>query len=241
MLSNDVDRSSLICVFRCRLRPSFLASAHGPFGLRHHMSSAAAAAKRQRLEGVVGLKGVSHRALAAIAQRLKDSPVEDAGLSASTVRRVATSAYSEIGVTLDLPCKDGGVYKWEICRLDLLLTAYAKRSMVFRDLLLQTLRSSPQLDIVLYTDEVAPGNTLALVTHRKFWSFYVSFLQFGEHLCYEDHWFEVAVLRTGVAKTVVGGMSARSGALLKSFFAAPCDFSRGVALDLGGEPTIASA
>ena len=107
--------------------------------------------------------------------------------------------------------------------------------------MLHTLRSSPQLDICLCTDEASSGNTLALVTRRMFWSFYVSFLQFGERLCYEKHWFVVAVLRTGVAKTVVGGMSARSGALLKSFFAAPCDFSRGVALDLGGEPTIASA
>ena len=205
------------------------------------MSSTEAPAKRQRLEGVVGLKGVSHRALAAIAHRLKDAPVEDAGVSASTLRRVAASAYSEIGVTLDLACEDGVVYKWEICRFDLLLTAYAKRSKVFRDCLLDTLHSSPQLDICLYTDEVSPGNTLALVTHRKFWSFYVSFLQFGERLCYETHWFEVAVLRTSVAKKVVGGISACTGALLKSFFAAPCDFSRGIALDLGGVPIIASA
>ena len=217
-----------------------MASAHGPFGLRHHMSSAEPPTKRQRLECVVGLKGVSHRALSAISQRLKDAPFEDAAVSESTLRRVAVSAYSEIGVTLDLACEGGGVYKWEICRLDLLLTAYAKRSKVFRDLLVDTLRSSPQLDICLYTDEVSPGNTLALQSHTKFWSFYVSFLQFGEHLCYETHWFEVAVLRTCVAKKVVGGISACTGALLKSFFAAPCDFSRGVVLDLG-DPIITSA
>ena len=184
-----------------------LASSHGPSGLHHHMSSAEAPTKRRRLEGVVGLKGVSYKSLAAIAQRLKDSPDEDMAVSLSTLKRVGESAYSEIGVTLDLQCEGGGVYKWEICRLDLLLTAYAKRSKVFRDLLVDTLRSSPQLDICLYTDEVAPGNTLALITHRKFWSFYVSFLQFGANLCYESYWFEVAVLRTSAAKKVVGGLA----------------------------------
>ena len=51
---------------------------------------------------------------------------------------------AKFGVVLDLACEDGGVYKWEICRFDLLLTADAKRSKVFRDLLLDTLRSSPQ-------------------------------------------------------------------------------------------------
>ena len=92
---------------------------------------------------------------------------------------------AKFGVALGLACEDGGVYKWEICRFDLLLTADAKRSKVFRDLLLDTLRSSPQLDICLCTDEVSPGNTMALATYKKSWSFYVSFLQFGE----EKHWF----------------------------------------------------
>ena len=153
---------------------------------------------------------------------------------------------AKFGVALDLACEDGGVYKWEICRFDLLLTADAKRSKVFRDLLLDTLRSSPQRPTspqgLVFTFKWATQNydqnevlTNQFLLEEFDWEWACQELS---ELTTTAHVNEE--LKDVVAKTVVGGMSARSGALLKSFFAAPCDFSRGVALDLGGEPTIAS-
>ena len=47
--------------------------------------------------------------------------------------------------------------------------------------------SSPasKWSLVLYCDEVSPGNQLAYKHERKAWAIYWSFAEFGSHLCQE--------------------------------------------------------
>ena len=73
--------------------------------------------------------------------------------------------------------------------------------------------------LILYSDEIAPGNQLAYKSERKMWGFYWSVLEWGSAaLADEEAWFEVLVVKSACVKQVRGGLSAVVGALLDVFF-----------------------
>ena len=72
--------------------------------------------------------------------------------------------------------------------------------------------------ILLYTDEVTPGNPLATFHTRKFHSIYWSFLEFGDHvLCHEEAWFTLCTELSTKMKKVSAGLSQLIGAIIKVF------------------------
>jgi hypothetical protein len=74
-------------------------------------------------------------------------------------------------------------------------------------------------NMVLYTDEIVPGNVLAPLTLRKTQAVYWTFLEFGsEALCHEDFWFCIASKRSSSINAIAGNMAKVVGELLKLFF-----------------------
>jgi hypothetical protein len=74
-----------------------------------------------------------------------------------------------------------------------MLYAVSARSHAFADMLVRTLERFPcspmaPWQLILYTDEVSPGNQLAYAHERKTWAWYWSFLNFEQSLsCEETH------------------------------------------------------
>ena len=74
--------------------------------------------------------------------------------------------------------------------------------------------------IILYADEVVPGNALSLMNKRKVWIVYFSFVEFGAQLSDEDAWAPLAAEPSVGLKHVCAGISQAVAAVIKQFFGA---------------------
>ena len=73
--------------------------------------------------------------------------------------------------------------------------------------------------LILYTDEVVPGNALATQPKRKSQCVYASFYELGEEvLCRESAWLTLCVVRSSTCRGADGGIAQLVGALLKLMF-----------------------
>ena len=94
----------------------------------------------------------------------------------------------------------------------------------FRRLLVQKHRERPSSahqpwTLVFYTDEVIPGNVLAIQTTRKLQAIYFSFLELGSAaLSREDSWITVCVCRSNIVNKAMGGISQVVGGILKMMY-----------------------
>ena len=73
-------------------------------------------------------------------------------------------------------------------------------------------------DLVVYSDEVVPGNQLSGHNQRKAWAVYISCVQLGPLLTDEGAWLCLVCERTDKLKTYGGGIAQVFGALLKTMF-----------------------
>ena len=74
-------------------------------------------------------------------------------------------------------------------------------------------------NIVLYTDEIVPGNALSYQNNRKNWVVYFSFLELGpEHLCHEEAWFCVTSKRSSEVSMFRDGIAQVFTSILQTFF-----------------------
>ena len=192
-------------------------------------------AKRLRLAGLIGLKGISTSALAAVMKKLDEEPMEP--LSARQIDRFISETYTAVGHTIELPLVKGRTWDWKVCRLDKLMAFFAKDSEAYRQILIAALQSSPEghLNAIIYLDEVTPGNVLRPDNARKFWAFYLGFREMpATALVREQFWLPLAVLRTHEAQKVVGGISNCFRLLIRSILFDPCHAAGiGFAIDLG--------
>ena len=81
----------------------------------------------------------------------------------------------------------------------------------------------PTLDdpwnIIMYTDEVTPGNVLALLNTRKFHAIYWSFMELGSNaLSREDGWFTVLIEFSTWVNTMHASISQIFKQCIKQFF-----------------------
>jgi hypothetical protein len=85
-------------------------------------------------------------------------------------------------------------------------------------------------NIILYTDEVTPGNPLATNNKRKFHAAYWSFLEFGANaLSREEAWFVAITEYSTWINDIHAGLSQAVGAILKTLFD-----SKGFDMQVGG-------
>jgi len=90
--------------------------------------------------------------------------------------------------------------------------------------------------VLLYSDEVTPGNPLATLNKRKFHAVYWSFLELGINaLSREESWFCIAAEYSTKVNLVSAGLSQVFAALIKLFFDSDGISTAGVLLDFGDE------
>ena len=76
-------------------------------------------------------------------------------------------------------------------------------------------------DLLLYADEVIPGNALAHRQERKTWAIYGSFSQFKNNLVHEDTWFVITIARSAEVNKISGGISQVFSKVLECTFLNP--------------------
>ena len=136
-------------------------------------------------------------------------------------------------VNLPLVSPSGGSshFVWEFCNPFATLNLIADSSESFRRLVADTLakRPSSRADpwrICAYTDEVVPGNLLALNHSRKIHVLYWTFLDFGmDILSREEAWIFGGCIRSNIASGIAGGLSCVVKHFLLAFFASGCNIA----------------
>ena len=207
---------------------------------RSHVGEQKFAKKRHQLQQIVGLKGVTHAALAALLQ----ATAEDENFPAFSnwqIKDFCKKEMAKVSYKLQLPMDDGTIFDWVICRPDNLIRYLAGESEEFRIALDDATKAagSQPLQTIWYADEVVPGNILRPDNARKFWACYLGFKQMGPNrLSREQFWLPIAIIRTKVAASVVGGFSYCFRELLRCTLLEPCHLaSVGVSVMLTG-PTL---
>lgn len=92
----------------------------------------------------------------------------------------------------------------------------------FHTLLKATLRAhTGPLSLILYADEIIPGNVLAHQVTRKIWCLYLSCKEFGTALQNQDAWITVGMIQSSIVSLLDGHLSQICSALLLSIFKSP--------------------
>lgn len=194
-------------------------------------------AKRLRLRELIGLKGVTTQALNGILENCREKGIPE--VSAWQIDNFYKKEFAKVKTTLQVPLAgESGedVFEWQVCRLDCLLQALCDDCPRYRADITRALERSDSglLDAVLYLDEIVPGNLLKPDNRRKFWAFYIGFMEAGaQRATQEEFWLPLAVLRTSVANTIDGGLSQCVRLLVRSILFEPANLlNAGFALRL---------
>ena len=197
----------------------------------------AASSHQKLLRSLSGIGGVSDRTISTILSWVGQHPeILEKPAPHQAVSKAATSGYKQCGpARVALQSKKGAPVVVEFLEIQTLLPFLCEEAPEFCELLRETRRAFPSTwRLILYTDGITPGSLLCPDNLRKSNVFYVSFLEFGIKLCYEELWLSISVVRTSVCKTLAGGCSAVYGMLLRSMFIGPQSVKLvGVSLPIG--------
>ena len=188
------------------------------------MSHAQRPSKQRRLEALRAIctgGSFQEAALARVLHQLRVQPslLDDLGNADSSLRNSlaenSSSLLAAMGTQVQLRQDDGKKHTVTIASPDNVLQHFAEKSAAFGELVSDRLgRHSCPFRLILYHDEVTPGNVLRPDNKCKFSAVYMSFMEMGHHLRNELAWLPVAVVRHGLATSTHGGLS---GCLLEIF------------------------
>ena len=170
-------------------------------------------AKRAKLLHVVSNTGLPSRKLQKVFAALRDFPEL---LDEPTSRDQLDEAYHYIfekcqAKPITLPLIDGGSFTWEILHIGKTLDYLCSEVRGFADLLGRLIVEHPPSafspwNLIMYCDEATPGSGIRLDHRRKTMCVYVSIVEYGPVLTkHEAMWIPVALLRSNIISTVVGG------------------------------------
>jgi hypothetical protein len=116
------------------------------------------------------------------------------------------SVFLKMSVDASLPLITGGAHKWSFCSIAKLVQRYADSSAAYKDALLEAMEEYNQkLTLIIYEDEIVPGNVL--MQKRKVHCWYFTFKELGLRLRSEYYWIPFAALFSQSAQKVSGGVS----------------------------------
>ena len=160
--------------------------------------SRAKRARHDDLERLISLKAklpfISQSALGAVLRLAKREELPD--IASRDVVREARDRYVQLDTPygpvhqhLDL----GGGIQAEVQHPMAMLYAVSMKSNAFAALLRRTISRFPcspmsPWKLIIYTDEVTPGNQLAYAHARETWAWYWSFLGFAQSISSENMW-----------------------------------------------------
>ena len=169
---------------------------------------------------------VSQSALAGVIEHIRTHGLPEAASRPQFSR--ATQAmlsgeypYGQLKYMLDLEALDGATIQVPVLNLKSYMAALFDESSSYSSLLLRTRRSSfdDKWGLVMYMDEVTPGNILSGRLTRKAWCLYASMMDFTlDDLSHELAWMPVAHIRSTLVDGLKGGVSQVFAAVLKSIF-----------------------
>ena len=122
-----------------------------------------------------------------------------------------------------IPAEDGGSYDWHIAKFQRLLPFVVSRCAGFRLELESAFMDFPNSQsslwrLVLYSDEITPGNVLKLQNRRKAACWYLGIVEMMDFLRREEGWLTIGVIRASDVHKLHGGYSSMARALLPSLF-----------------------
>jgi hypothetical protein len=225
--SKSTNRTMLSCLLFCALLLHMSGrSALADIGVRRYVSKAALA------EIIAELKQLDELPTAASRQTL-------ARARTKTVR-VHTN-YGELFVSMELELDTVKLTKYMLKkknggskfprRLELLspmamLSHASTTSQPFNEFLTNIMAANPSShthpwSIIIYSDEITPGNVIAHENLRKTQTIYWTFKQFGiACLSCEELWFTLTLIRSALVKCIPGGMSRVMADVTSYFFGA---------------------
>ena len=174
---------------------------------------------------------VSMSALSAVLQDIEEHGAPEINSRRSMDRAVSdqlrmATPYGSLLTELNLvSAKNQNMTIPAINPLGLLVVAYEQGGN-FTNLFDKAYRASPPtMDepwrLIIYGDEVTPGNVIAVNNLKKIWVIYFSFQELGMiALQCEEAWFTLIVCRSNVVGTVDAGISQIYGQAVKLFFGA---------------------
>ena len=127
-------------------------------------------AKRRRIAELVSTPGLTGKALARVAKKLAE-PGSAEEVTLHAVYDTIGATFNSVGVTIKLPMAgEGPPFDWRVCRFDKLLRRACRESSVYEELFAKAVRlvNGRPLSLVLYMDELTPGDALALRRDRQF-------------------------------------------------------------------------
>eukprot|EP00438_Fugacium_kawagutii_P024642 Skav216075 [mRNA] locus=scaffold1111:21114:23159:+ [translate_table: standard] len=191
---------------------------------------------------------VSQSGVIAVLQSVKEHGIPDT-ISRRALKRARKDAlatdllpFGELFHTIDVDMTDGSLQQFPVLNplawLHLLLTTIEEFRQYFFALIDSTgCDYTHPWDIVLYCDEISPGNVLKPTNNRKLVGWYWTFWQFGKRIHTEALWFHLCAIRTSHMKKVKGGYSGLFSKLLRLFFTHPQDLRLGIPLEVPGHGT----
>ena len=166
----------------------------------------------------------SKSALEAILQTIKDEGLPEL-TTAKNMREGCKAAlgqlngYGPLLLEHKLHALDGGIKTVKLVNFLSYVHGAYKAGGGFHTLLKKTMAEhNGPLSLLVYADEVTPGNVLANVPSRKMWCIYVSMKEFSLHLQKEHAWMTVGLIRSDIVAALDGHLSQVLSALLESIF-----------------------
>lgn len=195
-------------------------------------SSSSRATKLQKIDSLRrSCPYVSQAALEALLKKVKEEGVPE--VSHSKAMKEATrhylssmDAYGKLLMQVQVVTVDGNTKPiWIANALSLLAGAY-RQGGAWAAMLQRVHGQRPSSyttpwRLLLYADEVVPGNSLAHRQERKTHAIYASFAEFHNLLSCEDAWFIVAMLRSPEVADIQASIGQVFAKILESIFCSP--------------------
>ena len=149
----------------------------------------------------------------------------------------AQTPYGRVVQMIRLPMQKSH-FDWEYCNPFAYLYYISTLAVGFGKVMKECVRPGRHIDIIVYIDEVCPGNPLRFEQARKLQSIYWCILQWPEWLISRTAlWPTLGVIRSRIVEDLEGGVSNLHAIILNIFFGAAQahNFSIGVNIRCGGE------
>jgi hypothetical protein len=140
---------------------------------------------------------------------------------ASTAVLESNDAYGDMLSKLPAISSEGEGTTVTVVNLFSILQAAFEQGGSYQELLLRTVHEHEgrPLNMVLYFDEIVPGDPVGYANKRKFWTCYAAFKEFGpEVLCNEACWIPLLELRTEQCSLLAAGISQVCKLILRDIF-----------------------
>ena len=180
---------------------------------------------------------MSQSALASVLAELRELGEIPDACSRSSLKRARDedmaiqTPYGDLMQTVPIDMKNGSQRQFSFIHPLALIYHLCAVSLQFKEFMSDKLRETKcgwnkQWSIIVYGDEVGPGNALKHYNKRKLHCVYYTFAELGTRaLTSEWFWFTLVVCRSSVIEQIDGGVGAFYAAMLQTFFGRSANFT----------------